>query len=618
MKKIIALLTAGLVLVAALSGCAGKTAQSMDGAAMPQTQTGVQTLSSKSEEQTTLEDNYEFSSEILAEPNDIRYTDVPGMPTQDFVLSFEDVKNEKTYDVTVEEPDKLTSNALSDIYNFVQTEQRKPVRYFDEEVQKAVEELLPNGVSVDILHMTEFMQVLLEKTEDKNSDAKATVIIDADYVPNRLVIVMIGDRQACKDDQDLDAIEWTPLKASVTEVGKIEFVLPAELLEKVEGDDIIFSVLTDRIGTHGGVIHYKDGEIIITYPSKTAEDFQKEYGLYPYNNTANIPGDSGAHFTDTVAQFEDRCYLHRDSADERNGWYREDNSWSYYVDGTALTGAQELPSHIADESGKFWYDLGEDGKCSGKLTYVYRRYHHIGKCVCPDCGFHSPESDYLATDVDMEKGTMTLREGGEEHPYRLISDSVPNLYNMVTVIAVLRQLGYSHEAISGYMSRAAVVATRHMEEQVGNVKLVRQMSKEKNALAGSRTFQYIAQRPGTKELLLMMNCLGDAHHWSENTCWIFDADFEYLCNDSVVQLVCTGARCRDYKLRLLMAGVPEERIVCEPDEFRAAELLRYTPGDDVYILYGTDSLALSYKVYDHMKEEAARHAQDGAEKEAQA
>lgn len=94
-------------------------------------------------------------------------------------------------------------------------------------------------------------------------------------------------------------------------------------------------------------------------------------------------------------------------------------------------------------------DLRICPKCSGKLTYVYRRYHHIGKCVCPDCGFRSPESDYLATDVDMEKGTMALREGGEEHPYRLISDSVPNLYNMVTVIAVLRQLGYSHEAISG-------------------------------------------------------------------------------------------------------------------------------------------------------------------------
>lgn len=273
MKKIIALLTVVFVLMASLSGCAEKTQLSADGSAALQTQADAQTLSSKSEEQTASEENKdEFTSEILTEPNDIRYTDVPGMPTQDFVLAFEDVKNDKAYDVAVEEPDKLTSNALSDIYNFVQTEQVKPVRYFDEEVQKAVEELLPDGVSADILHMTEFMQIILEKTDDKDCDAKATAIIDADYVPNRLVIVMIGDRQACKDDQDFDAIEWTPLKASVTEVGKIEFVLPAELLENVEGEDIIFSVLTDRIGTHGGVIRYEDGKIIITYPSKTAED----------------------------------------------------------------------------------------------------------------------------------------------------------------------------------------------------------------------------------------------------------------------------------------------------------------------------------------------------------
>lgn len=272
MKKNIAMLTAALALTAVISGCAEKTPQGADSTTIPQTQTEAQTLPSESAEQTLPEDDYDFSSRILSDPSNICYTDVPGMPTQNYVLSFEEVRNEKTHDVTVKEPDKLTSNALSDIYNFVQTEQRKPVRYFDEEVQKAVEELLPNGASADILHMTEFMQILLEKTEDKNCDAKATAVIDADYTPNRLVIVMVGDRRACKDDQDLDAIEWTPLKASVTETGKIEFVLPAELVERVEGEDIVFSVLTDRIGTHGGVIRYEDGEIVITYPSKTADD----------------------------------------------------------------------------------------------------------------------------------------------------------------------------------------------------------------------------------------------------------------------------------------------------------------------------------------------------------
>lgn len=242
--------------------------------------------------------------------------------------------------------------------------------------------------------------------------------------------------------------------------------------------------------------------------------------------------------------------------------------------------------------------------CAAKLVYDYRRYHHIGKAHCPQCGFASPQAQYLAKNVDLEQGTMELQEDGASYPYRLITDSIFNVYNMVTVAAVLRQLGFTHQQISADMAQSAITATRHSQEKVGDVTLIKQMSKEKNALAGSRAFDYIAHRSGRKELLLMMNCLGDTHHWSENTCWIFDADFEFLKDESIVQIVCAGARRADYRLRLLMAGVPDEKIICEADEFRAAEKLRYDAGDDVYLLYGTDSLALAYRVYDHMKQQA--------------
>lgn len=254
-------------------------------------------------------------------------------------------------------------------------------------------------------------------------------------------------------------------------------------------------------------------------------------------------------------------------------------------------------------------------RCHTKLNYEYRRYHHIGKAVCPGCGFRSPEAKYLAQNVDIAAGTMTLREGGEDYDYKLITDSAFNVYNMATVIALLRELGFTHQQIRSFMDNTAIAASRHSREKVGDVQLIRQMSKEKNALAGSRAFDYIAGREGRKEMLLMMNCLGDTQHWSENTCWIYDADFEFLNNDSIVQLVCAGARCMDYKLRLLMAGVPEDRIICEYDEFKAAELLHFTPGDDIYILYGTDSLARAYKVYDYMKELAIKRSE---KKEAQA
>lgn len=276
MRRVTAFLTAVLVFAAIFSGCSAAPSKEMgqENTEKTQDQESAPTVVLDDMEQELSEDYYAFPTQSLSDPSDIRYTDVPGMPTQDFVLLFEDVRNEKNYDVSVQEPDQLTKNALFDIYNFVQSEQCKPVRYFEEEIQQAVQKLLPAGVSVDILHMTEFMQIIPGETEEENEnyDAEVKVIIDADYRPGQLVIIMVGDRQECKEDDDIDQIEWTPFKASVTDVGKIEFVIPAELVEKIEGKDILFNVLTDRIGTRGGVNRYENGEIVITYPSKTASD----------------------------------------------------------------------------------------------------------------------------------------------------------------------------------------------------------------------------------------------------------------------------------------------------------------------------------------------------------
>ena len=222
-------------------------------------------------------------------------------------------------------------------------------------------------------------------------------------------------------------------------------------------------------------------------------------------------------------------------------------------------GIDRLPTDVT-ECENLLNDMRICPRCAGKLRYEYRRYHHIGRAVCQDCGFHSPDSDYLATHVDIAGGTMTIREKGKEYPYTLISDSVFNIYNMVTVIAVLRQLGYDHGEISRVLAESAITESRHNAEKVGNVTLVREMAKDKNALACSRNFDYIRSKPGKKELLLMMNCLGVAKSWSENPSWMYDTDFEFLNSDDVTCLVCAGPRAYDYKLRLLLAGIPEEKI----------------------------------------------------------
>ncbi|MGE4484907.1 MAG: MurT ligase domain-containing protein [Oscillospiraceae bacterium] len=248
-------------------------------------------------------------------------------------------------------------------------------------------------------------------------------------------------------------------------------------------------------------------------------------------------------------------------------------------------------------------------KCSGTLDYEYLRYHHIGKARCSVCGFESPPYDFAAENVDFDSMSMDIVHGGETCGVKLLSDSIFNVYNMVTVIAALCQLGFSLVEATADMEKTKIVETRHNEEDVGNIRLVMQMAKEKNALAVSRAFDYVASRPGRKELFLMMNCLGDVKHWSENTCWLYDCDFEFLASGDISQIVVTGSRAKDYRLRLLLAGVPDEKIYCEMDEFKASELLNFTPGDSVYVFYGTDSLTLALRVREriaHLAEEAAK------------
>ncbi len=98
------------------------------------------------------------------------------------------------------------------------------------------------------------------------------------------------------------------------------------------------------------------------------EEYQQKYGLYPYDNRANDLNDYGAHFFDTVADFTDTFGVKKNTKD---GWVKEDGAWHYYQGGEVLTGVNKLPSYTDGEEGEYWYDLGETGRCEGKLTGLF-------------------------------------------------------------------------------------------------------------------------------------------------------------------------------------------------------------------------------------------------------
>lgn len=234
------------------------------------------------------------------ELRDQAYTNVPGTPTQNAVLDytitfFPGTPEEEIHPIQWLEPDSLIVDSLKDIYDFVQEEEKMPVRYFPEEVQKQVQKILKGG-SVDILHISEFFGIRPELELREGESAEGWVRLDEDYRVGQLVVVMFGDttdvNMENRTEEELENIQWTPLSARVKQQGQITFDIPPELLEAVEGEETLFVVLTVRNGGTGTTDGESRSEEVTQFiPSKDAEDLAQSQDTITSADGSVLPDD---------------------------------------------------------------------------------------------------------------------------------------------------------------------------------------------------------------------------------------------------------------------------------------------------------------------------------------
>lgn len=259
-------------------------------------------------------------------------------------------------------------------------------------------------------------------------------------------------------------------------------------------------------------------------------------------------------------------------------------------------------------------DLRSCPACGAPVQFEFQRYHHIGRVRCA-CGFSSPAPDYAVSAVEYGRARMTVRDNGGEEQYHLVNNSIFNIYNEVAVIALLRVLGLDAEKIRASMEKIQITDTRYVEQYAGGVKLVAHIAKGQNPIACSRVFEYVSREPGDKVVFIMVDDIYDNKDTSENLTWIYETDFEFLNRDSIRRIYVGGPRSQDYRLRMLLAGIPDERITAfrhERDFLKYADL---SGVDSVYILYDLYQYDLAMKLKDETAAalEALSAAKDGGE-----
>ncbi len=94
---------------------------------------------------------------------------------------------------------------------------------------------------------------------------------------------------------------------------------------------------------------------------------QQKYGLQPYvsSETGWEGGtETGAHYSSVYADFEDGFIINNEV---RQGWFKENGEYLYYVDHKPVTGVQYVPSR-EDAAVSLFYEFDENGVCRGKLS----------------------------------------------------------------------------------------------------------------------------------------------------------------------------------------------------------------------------------------------------------
>lgn len=255
----------------------------------------------------------------------------------------------------------------------------------------------------------------------------------------------------------------------------------------------------------------------------------------------------------------------------------------------------EMP-HVID-------DFGVCPVCGGKPQYHYRNYRHIGDYYCPNCGLKAPERDYFAVNIDYKAREITVREpDGSTFLYPLISASVFNAYNLMAVISILRDIGIPQEDLARNLRDTRVPSSRESRDEVMGIELITQLAKGQNATAVSTVFEHLSKDPASKELILILDENFDPSKESETVCWIYETDYELLKNDSIKKIIVGGARYLDYRLRLLLAGIPEEKFVCVRRELDTVKYVDTAGIDKIYVLHNDTAVSLARKVRDAVKQ----------------
>jgi hypothetical protein len=218
--------------------------------------------------------------------------------------------------------------------------------------------------------------------------------------------------------------------------------------------------------------------------------------------------------------------------------------------------------------------------CHAPMAYDYVHYNHIGAYRCTQCGHAKPATDYTATALDLEGGTLTI-DGAVT--VQLAFRSIYNVYNILAAYAACRRIGVAADTAAGVISNYVLKNGRMQTFTLGAHHGTLLTSKHENSIAYDTNLRYIASTGADCAVLVIVDAVSRKYFTSE-TSWLWDIDFGQLDCPHVKRILLSGQYCNDLAERFSFTSISPEVWSVQPDIAAAAAELKSSGSEDVYVV----------------------------------
>ena len=204
-------------------------------------------------------------------------------------------------------------------------------------------------------------------------------------------------------------------------------------------------------------------------------------------------------------------------------------------------------------------------RCKTEYEYDYISYGHLGGFRCPKCGYRRHKADFAVTDITEQRAdgsTVVMDIRGEKRIVKVNLPAMYNIYNAIGAGTAVVEMGLGADAAVDALADFKCGFGRMEQFKLG--KAGTRMMLVKNPAGCNQVIEFLEN---IKEKFILVVCLNDRGADGTDISWIWDADFEGLrsLGSRLDQVVVSGDRASDMRVRIKYAGIPDGRIRVQRD-----------------------------------------------------